>query len=125
MEHIHTYQQILEAQLLSVMAELNDIAIFDEASQDWIINTTDLDHTEADENNLADAAEAADERVAILAELENRYHLINLTLEKIQKGTYGICEISGDAIETARLDVNPTARTCTHHMETEYELPLP
>ena len=125
MDHTHKYQEILVAQLQTVAAELQDIAIFDEEAQDWIIKTFDLDHTEADENNQADAAEEADERVAILAELENRYHLINLALGKIKIGTYGICEISGEAIEEARLDANPTARTCTHHMENEYELSLP
>lgn len=125
MDNTHKYQEILEAQLQAVTTELGEIAIWDEGSDDWIIKTADLDHTEADENNQADAAEEADERVAIMAELENRYNLIKLALEKIKQGTYGLCEISGEVIEEGRLQANPTARTCTHHMETEYELALP
>lgn len=125
MENKQTYQEILEAQLITVTTELNDIAVLDQKSKDWIIKTKDLDHTEADVNNQADAAEEADERLAIMAELENRYNAITRALQKIKAGTYGICEISGEPIEVARLQANPAARTCTLHMETEYKLPLP
>ncbi len=125
MENTHIYQENLEAQLIIVTAELNDIAVLDNESQDWIIKTTDLDHTEADLNNQADAAEEADERLALLAELENRYNVIKLALKKLKQGTYGFCELSGEAIELERLDANPAARTCTLHMEQEYKLPLP
>ena len=52
MEHLQKYREILEAQLKSVTAELTDIAILDETTLDWIIKTTDIDHTEADESNL-------------------------------------------------------------------------
>ena len=125
MENKQTYQEILGAQLITVTTELNDIAVLDQKSKDWIIKTKDLDHTEADANNQADAAEEADERLAIMAELENRYNAITRALQKIKAGTYGICEISGEPIEVARLQANPAARTCTLHMETEYKLPLP
>ena len=124
MENTHKYQEILEAQLSSMIQELNEIAVQDKETQDWMIRTADLDHVETDENNQADAAEEADERLAILAELENQYRFIVLALSKLKLGTYGMCEISGEAIEEARLQANPLARTCTHHMENEYELPL-
>lgn len=125
MENTHIYKERLEVQLISVTAELNDIAILDNESKDWVIKTTDIDHTEADRNNQADVAEETDERVALLAELENRYNFIKLALEKLKQGIYGICEISGEMIEVGRLDANPAARTCIHHMEQEFELPLP
>ena len=125
MKNTLTYQEILEEQLRTITSELSAIAVLDDKSQDWTIKTTDLDHTEADINNQADAAEEADERVAIMAELENRYNAITRALQKIKAGTYGICEISGEPIEVARLEANPAARTCILHMETEYKLPLP
>ena len=37
-------------------------------------------------------------------------------------GTYGSCEISGEAIEVERLEANPAARTCKAHIEREAEL---
>jgi RNA polymerase-binding transcription factor DksA len=118
-------QEALTQELATVVSELNDIAVLDTESGDWVIRTDSLDQNEADENTQADAAEEADEHVAILAELENRYRSILHALKKIEDGTYGICEVGGEAIEERRLLANPAARTCTHHMETEYELPLP
>jgi RNA polymerase-binding transcription factor DksA len=118
-------QEALQKQLHDVIMQLGDVAVLDTESGDWIIRTDDIDQNETDENSQADAAEEADERVAILAELENRYRSIMLALKKIEDGTYGICEISGEQIEEGRLRANPAARTCIHHMEAEYELPLP
>ncbi len=40
----------------------------------------------------------------------NRLHEINHALEKIEKGTYGICEMSGELISDERLMAMPTAR---------------
>lgn len=104
--------------------QLEAIAVFDEETGDWIIRTDDIDQAETDENAQADASEEADERQSILAELENQYNLVHHALKKFELGTYGICEISGEPIETGRLIINPSARTCTHHMEQEYQLPL-
>ncbi|MBY0538749.1 TraR/DksA C4-type zinc finger protein [Patescibacteria group bacterium] len=119
------HQKALEEQLDEVIAQLQDIAVLDTDSGDWVIRTNDIDQTETDENSQADAAEEADERIAILAELENRYRSIIHALKKMEGGTYGICEISGETIEEGRLVANPAARTCVHHMESEFELPLP
>jgi len=70
----------------------------------------------ADKNVVADRKEAYEENSAMLNELEVRYNNIKLALEKIEKGTYGICEISGKDIELARLEANPAARTCKAHL---------
>jgi RNA polymerase-binding transcription factor DksA len=118
-------QEALQKQLTEVVNQLNDVAVLDTESGDWIIRTDNIDQTETDENSQADAAEEADERIAIMAELENRYRSIIHALQKLENGTYGICEISGEQIEERRLIANPAARTCVHHMEAEYELPLP
>ena len=42
----------------------------------------------------------------------------------IEKGTYGICEISGQPIEAERLKANPAARTSQANQEKEAQLPL-
>ena len=36
-------------------------------------------------------------------------------LEKIEAGTYGICEVSGEPIPLERLEAMPTATTCIEH----------
>ena len=56
---------------------------------------------------------------SILDSLEKQLKEINNALEKIGKGTYGICEISGEPIERDRLEANPAARTAKKYMKTE------
>lgn len=124
MENTKKYQEIIVASLAEVKSQLADIAIFNEETGDWIIRTDNIDQTAADISIQADAAEAADERLTIVAELENRFRHLNLALDKIKAGTYGLCEISNEPIEIARLEANPAARTCTAHMEQEHMLPL-
>ena len=48
---------------------------------------------------------------SITNDLEARYKNVIDALKKIELGTYGICEVSGDPIELDRLDANPAART--------------
>lgn len=114
--------QILEAMRLEIVRELNDIAIYHPATDDWEVTTPES--SEADESLQADAAEAADARSAELTELETRYRAIVRALHKIEMGTYGICEISGEGIEPERLAANPAARTTIAHMDQESLLPL-
>lgn len=124
MEQYSQQKADLTLEHTNLAQQLEAIAVFDAETGDWIIRTNDIDQAETDENAQADASEEADERQSILAELENQYNLIRHALKKFELGTYGICEISGEPIEGGRLAINPSARTCTHHMEQEYQLPL-
>lgn len=42
---------------------------------------------------------------------------INHALKKIDEGTYGVCEVSGEPIGEKRLRAVPFARTCIEHAE--------
>ena len=48
--------------------------------------------------------------------LQARLTDVNVALGKIENGTYGICEVSGEPIEADRLEANPAARTNKAHM---------
>lgn len=65
----------------------------------------------ADEDR-ADAIEELAINVPLVEELELRLHEVSAALKKMDEGTYGICEKTGDAISLARLRANPAARTC-------------
>jgi RNA polymerase-binding transcription factor DksA len=91
---------------------------------DWVSTPEEAVETEADDNVVADRIEAATARDGELAVLEMRLGLVTRALEKIDVGNYGDCEVCGAAIETARLEVNPAARTCTTHMNDEAYLTL-
>lgn len=84
---------------------------------DWEATPTTRDSSQADENTVADSVEDYEENMAIVNTLETRYRDVKLALEKIEKGTYGICETGGEMIDIKRLEANPSARTCLKHME--------
>lgn len=119
--HVHAS---LEAKLSTLTAELKTIAVHDAPTDNWeaVPDTTELQ--EADSNSEADVIEAWNERRATVAALETDYRDIKRALQKIDVGTYGVCEIAGEPIEEDRLHAYPTARTCTKHFDQEFELSL-
>lgn len=71
---------------------------------------------EPDPNDAADLIEGYEENTAILKDLEIRYNDVLAALSRIEAGTYGVCEVSGDEIEEDRLNADPAASTCKAHM---------
>ncbi len=84
---------------------------------DWEAVPTDRDSSQADENTVADSIEGYEDNMAIVNSLETRYQDVKDALDKIDKGTYGICEVDGEEIEVERLEANPSARTCKEHLD--------
>jgi RNA polymerase-binding transcription factor DksA len=121
---ITTQKNTLESLKAAIVTELATMAVHNEATDDWEARFDFANNDEADSDLLGDAAEAAEERIATLALLETRYRNIVRALTKIDNGTYGICEISGEHIEPDRLLANPAARTCKAHLDDEIDLPL-
>jgi len=119
------YKDKLEEELERVTGELKNLGVHNpDNPDDWVATPEDdTGESEADENIVADRIESLDERVSTLALLETEYNNIVLALSKIEKGTYGICEVSGKEIEADRLDAIPSARTCIAHKEEESLLP--
>ena len=112
------FKERLETELGEVEESLKKIGQRNPSNPaDWEARPGNLNVLEADRNEAADRIEAYEENSAILKELEIRYNNIKLALEKIEKGTYGVCEVSGEPIEEERLEANPAARTCTAHIE--------
>lgn len=111
------YKQRLEEDLTNVHEQLATLGIHNpENPSDWTAIPEDM-VGEADGNVAADRVEDWNERRAILGDLEKRYNNIHDALKKIEKGTYGTCEIGNEPIDEKRLQAHPAARTCTLHME--------
>lgn len=113
------YKTQLEEDLKQVTNDLRNLGVHDlNTDSNWIA-TPKSGHAgnEADLNEAADEVEDWEERRATLSLLETRYNNIKLALKKIEEGTYGICEVSGETIEEDRLQANPAARTCKAHLE--------
>ena len=84
---------------------------------DWVPSNVNKTESGADHNENADKIEEMHDNNASLNELEGRVNNVILALEKIEKGTFGVCEVSDEPIELERLNANPAARTCMEHMD--------
>lgn len=84
-------------------------------SGNWKVTTSDIEVDSADENEVADKLEEYEGNSGILQQLEEQLADVNSALDRIEKGTYGICEICGKQIEQDRLVANPSARTSIKH----------
>ena len=117
------YRALLEAELEQVTKQLSEIAVEDPTTGDW---SAKIDHggNTPEANDAADDAEEWGERRAEVSSLETRHRNLKRALNKIEAGTFGNCEISGEPIEEARLDANPAARTNIANRDREDELPL-
>lgn len=123
--HTEHFKQKLEAELAVVEKELRSIAVQNPHNpKDWEATEREMDvmSAAADSNEAADKQEEYAENRAITDELEVHYNAVKNALKKIEGGTYGACEVSGEPIEEDRLEANPAARTCKAHMEKEKEL---
>lgn len=62
-------------------------------------------------DNATEVFEQA-KNLAVYQRLRHTLSLVKRALEKMDKGTYGICEQCGDAIDPARLKALPYATLC-------------
>lgn len=119
-----SFKSLLETERARIIKDLTSIAVYDKVTGDWEAIPDAGELEESDENSAADAVEAWSERHATVSALETTFQDIERALEKITSGTYGFCEVGGEPIESERLEILPTARTCTVHMEQEDLLSL-
>ncbi len=111
MANTTVYKEKLDAEKKTLEEQLAGIAHFNSETGMWEA-TPDQDLMgEIDDNDAADRFEDFEERSAMLSTLQARLIDINDALKKIDSGTYGICEVSGEPIEEDRLEANPAART--------------
>ncbi len=110
------FKEKLETEKKSLEEELGQIAIFNTETNIWEA-TPDQDMMgEIDDNDAADRFEDFEERTAMTTTLQTRLSDVKRALDKIEAGTYGLCEVSGEPIEEDRLEANPAARTNKAHM---------
>ena len=113
------FKQKLEKEKGLVEKELEAVGrVNPDNTSDWEATPpTDRDVSQADENTTADTIEDYEDNAAIVNTLEARDNDIKSALDRIQQGTFGLCQVCGKEIEADRLEANPSARTCKEHME--------
>lgn len=78
---------------------------------DWEATPSEIG-MEADLADQADVMMSRENNASILADLEARYDTVLEALHRMEKGTYGVCDVCGKGIEEARLEADPSATTC-------------
>lgn len=104
----------LETQKKSLQKELESFATEDpNLKHNWDAKFPNRE--DADKDESADDAQEYDNALSLEHTLELKLKDVNNALEKIEKGTYGICEKCGGPIEEERLRAVPEARLCMKH----------
>ncbi len=115
----HKYKILLEGERDALEVKLSELGrINPDNKNDWESLPADFDIDPSDDTELGDKFEEMEEQNAVQNQLENRLVDIKRALEKIENGTYGMCEVSGEPIEEERLQANPAARTSIAHKDT-------
>lgn len=110
------YKSLLEEEKQRLEAELQTVGRRNPSNPaDWE-PVPQATGQEADRNDAADLIEGYEDNTAILKDLEIRYNEVLESLGRIEKGTYGVCAVSGEEIEEDRLTADPAAKTCKAHL---------
>jgi DnaK suppressor protein len=104
-------EEKLKKEKSALTNELESFATEDKhMKNNWDAKHPNSEDTDMDEK--ADEAQEYDNLLSLEHSLELKLKDVNLAMEKIGKGEYGICEKCGKEIEEKRLLVCPEARLC-------------
>jgi RNA polymerase-binding transcription factor DksA len=109
----------LESERDILLGELSDIGRLNPETNEWEAVPETQDFPEADPNNAADRFEDFESRSSMLKDLELRLNNILSALKKMDRVSFGKCEICKKEIEVSRMEANPAARTCKEHINEE------
>lgn len=117
-DDIQSFKDRLEKERSLLESELGELGKRNPSNpSDWVPAKTEGEgEFGPDRNDNADIIEDMHESNASMNELEAQLNTVLMALAKIEKGTYGMCEVSEEPIEMERLQANPSARTCKAHM---------
>lgn len=104
----------IKKQLLEEKAKMEkELSKFTKKNPDVVgdFDTTFPDYGDKDDENAAEVAEYITNK-PLEESLEKNLRDINKTLERIEKGEYGICKYCGKPIEEKRLMARPASSAC-------------
>ena len=104
----------LSAEKNAIQKELEGFATEDKnLKHNWNANYPNRENGNMEEE--ADEMQEYDNMLSLEHSLELKLKDVNLALEKIENGKYGICERCGKEIEIERLKAAPEAKFCIKH----------
>jgi RNA polymerase-binding transcription factor DksA len=113
---IERFKKMLSTEKTELETELSTIGRKSSSTAGgWEATSGSMEVDAADENEVADKLEELDDNTGIVSQLEKQLNETDAALDRIEKGTYGICETCGKPIETERLEAIPSARISIKH----------
>ncbi len=111
--NIQHFKTLLESEKETLERELGSVATkINTTSDGYEPKQTEVGEDTADREDVAEAIENFEENTVTTNALETQLMEVDAALSKIESGTYGKCEVCGEAIENERLEANPSAKTC-------------
>ncbi|MCX6720962.1 MAG: TraR/DksA C4-type zinc finger protein [Candidatus Staskawiczbacteria bacterium] len=108
---IEELKEKLELQKKSIQEELESFANQDpNLKNNW--DTRYPNREDSDKDEKADDVQEYDNALSLEYSLELKLKDVNMALEKISQGKYGVCENCGKEIGEERLLACPEAKTC-------------
>ena len=107
----------LEEERDSLLEQMKDMGKLNSETGEWETIPEELEFPESDENDKADRFENFEARSSMMKILEPRLNNILKALKGLNRESFSKCEVCKKEIESARLEVNPAARTCKNHLE--------
>jgi DnaK suppressor protein len=110
-ENLDFFKKRLEEEKGRIMEYLGYFAKKDSNRENWEANFPDFDGSASREEEV-DEVEEYNTLLSLEFSLEEKLKEINSALEKIENGTFGICEKCKNEIEIERLKANPAEKYC-------------
>ena len=120
---LDTFTKKLLAERVKLEAELGGVSVRPnpkdpnnwEATYETPADIAEEHTADIDPMDVAETIGNYEKGFALNKELEQRLALVNHSLEKVEAGTYGKCDVCQSMIPLARLEANPADATCITH----------
>ncbi len=96
------YRELLEAERADLRAQLAELGFGEAGGLKYDPNFADTSQVTAERG----------EAEALAGQLRDALAEVEAAIDRLTKGTYGICERCGQPISPARLEAKPAARRC-------------
>ena len=106
----------LEKERDALVAQMKDMGKLNPETGEWETVPEEMNYVETDQNDMADRFEDFESKSSMMKVLESKLGKILISLKGINKDSFGKCEVCKKDIELARMEANPSAKTCKKHM---------
>lgn len=99
-----------------LLKQMQDFGKLNPETNEWEATPEEMSYVETDQNDMADRFEDFESKSSMIRALEPRLQEILRAIKNVNKESFGKCEVCKKDIETKRIEVLPSARTCKKHL---------